>query len=71
MITTADEPLPRWVRRHKDYPNESRWQIRDSDDGELIARIVKRPYGSKDIGDANGDLIASAPELVSALADIT
>ncbi len=56
-----------WTRTHPEfYPiAESRWQIRGSD-GELIAAIEKRPKGMKDRGDANGDLLASAPELLEA-----
>lgn len=56
-----------WTRTHPEfYPiAESRWQIRGSD-GELIAAIEKRPKGMKSRGDANGDLLASAPELLEA-----
>ena len=56
-----------WTRRHPEFYQlaESRWQVRGSD-GELIATIEKRPKGLKDRGDANGDLISAAPDLLKA-----
>ncbi len=35
--------------------------------GGKVADIEKRPYGFKDLGDVNGDLIAAAPALLAAL----
>ena len=63
-MTTKHTPGP-WMRRHPEFPNESRWQLRAMD-GELIATIVKRPRGDKDRGDANGDVLAAAPDLLAA-----
>jgi hypothetical protein len=34
--------------------------------GDLVAEINKRPGGSKDQGDHNGDMIVAAPEMMVA-----
>ena len=52
-----DEWNGRWRRR-----KSNRWIV-ETNEGVAVATINKRPGGSKDFGDDNGDLIAHSPEL--------
>lgn len=48
----------------------TRWTITDQQ-SEIVCQINKRPYGDKNLGDFNGDIIAIAPEMFEIIARVS